>query len=145
MKKVFCIATACCMLAVVAALFTSCGQQSESEYLYTVSAVAPSGDPDDAVLNNYAVFAYPTIEKKINEVAKRKIEEGTAYFTMYGTRSKCDKNAMTAINAAMDELEAAEGYGQGFRELKGVKVRLMWRNTDVQPNKDEEVNCRTFK
>ena len=145
MKNLFVAMMALCVMTTAAVMFSSCEGHSESEYLYTVSAVAPSGDPQDPVLNNYAVFAYPKIEEKINEVAKMKIEPGSAYFSMYGTRSKCDKNAMAAINAAMDEIEATEGYGQGFRELGGVKVRLMWRNTDVQPNRDEEVNARTFK
>jgi len=45
----------------------------------------------------------------------------------------------------MDEIEAKESYGQGFRELKGVRLKLMYRNTDKTPNVDEEVWHRDFK
>ena len=45
----------------------------------------------------------------------------------------------------MDKIEAKEGYGLGFRELKGVRVKLMHRNMDKQPNVDEEVWHRDFK
>ena len=62
-----------------------------------------------------------------------------------GTVSQCDNKCKAAINAAMDEIEAAEGYGQGFRELKGVRVKLMYRNTDKKPKVDEEIWYRDFK
>jgi hypothetical protein len=45
----------------------------------------------------------------------------------------------------MDEIEAKEGYGQGFRELKGVCIKLMYRSTDKTPNVDEQVWYRDFK
>ena len=139
MKKILFAVVAC--MAMFA--FTACESSVTGDRMYCVDADA--NGQDEAVLNNYALFAYPTIEKKINEIAKSPITDGSKYFIVNGTASQCDKKCQAAINAAMDEIEAKEGYGQGFRELKGVRVKLMYRNTDKTPNVDEEVWHRDFK
>lgn len=139
MKKIFSAMMAC--VAMIA--FTACESRVSVERIYTVTADA--NGQDDAVLNNYLLFAQPTIEKKINEIAKRPLDESSAYFSVVGSVSECDKKCKAAINAAMDEIEAKDGYGQGFRELGGVRVKLMYRNTDKSPAVDEEVWYRDFK
>lgn len=139
MKKILFAVVAC----VVMFAFTACESTVTGDRMYCVDADA--NGQDEAVLNNYALFAYPTIEKKINEIAKSPITDGSKYFIVNGTASQCDKQCQAAINAAMDEIEAKEGYGQGFRELKGVRIKLMYRNTDKTPNVDEEVWYRDFK
>lgn len=131
----------------------SCGIYVERAHAYESTVTgdrmycvdADANGQDEAVLNNYAFFAEPTIEKKINEIAKSPITDGSKYFIVNGTASQCDKKCQAAINAAMDEIEAKEGYGQGFRELKGVRIKLMYRNTDKTPNVDEQVWYRDFK
>ena len=139
MKKILFAVVAC----VAMFAFTACESTVTGDRMYCVEADA--NGQDEAVLNNYALFAYPTIEKEINKIAKSPITDGSKYFIVNGTASQCDKKCQAAINAAMDEIEAKEGYGQGFRELKGVRVKLMYRNTDKQPNVDEEVWHRDFK
>ena len=131
----------------------SCGIYGERAHAYESTVTgdrmycvdADANGQDEAVLNNYAFFAEPTIEKKINEIAKSPITDGSKYFIVNGTASQCDKKCQAAINAAMDEIEAKDGYGQGFRELKGVRIKLMYRNTDKTPNVDEQVWYRDFK
>lgn len=131
----------------------SCGIYGERAHAYESTVTgdrmycvdADANGQDEAVLNNYAFFAEPTIEKKINEIAKSPITDSSKYFIVNGTASQCDKKCQAAINAAMDEIEAKEGYGQGFRELKGVRIKLMYRNTDKTPNVDEQVWYRDFK
>ena len=139
MKKILFAVVVC--MAMFA--FTACEEIVTGDRIYCVDADA--NGQGDAVLTNYAVFAYPTIEKKINEIAKSPITDGSKYFIVNGTASQCDKKCQAAINAAMDEIEAKEGYGKGFRELKGVRVKLMYRNTEKTPIVDEEVWYRDFK
>ena len=139
MKKILFALVAC----VAMFAFTACESTVTGDRMYCVDADA--NGQDEAVLNNYAFFAEPTIEKKINEIAKSPITDGSKYFIVNGTASQCDKKCQAAINAAMDEIEAKEGYGQGFRELKGVRLKLMYRNTDKTPIVDEEVWYRDFK
>lgn len=86
----------------------ACESTVTGDRLYCVDADA--NGQDEAVLNNYALFAYPTIEKKINEIAKSPITDGSKYFIVNGIASQCDKKCQAAINAAMDEIEAKEGY-----------------------------------
>lgn len=139
MKKLF-----FALVASVAMIgFTACESTVTSDRMYTVTPDA--NGQDEAVLNNFTLFAYPTIVEKINAIAKVKIDESSSYFIVYGTVKQCDDKCKAAINSAMDEIEAKEGYGQGFRELKGVRVKLMYRNTDKTPNVDEEVWYRDFK
>ena len=117
MKKILFAVVAC--MAMFA--FTACESTVTGDRMYCVDADA--NGQDEAVLNT----------------------DGSKYFIVNGTASQCDKKCQAAINAAMDEIEAKEGYGQGFRELKGVRLKLMYRNTDKTPNVDEEVWHRDFK
>lgn len=139
MKKILFALVAC----VAMFAFTACESTVTGDRIYCVDADA--NGQDEAVLANYALFAYPTIEEKINEIAKSPITDGSKYFIVNGTASQCDKKCQAAINAAMDEIEAKEGYGKGLRDLKGVRVKLMYRNTDKTPIVDEEVWYRDFK
>ena len=139
MKKILFAVVAC----VAMFAFTACEEIVTVDRIYCVDADA--NGQDEVVLANYALFAYPTIEEKINEIAKSPITDGSKYFIVNGTASQCDKKCQAAINAAMDEIEAKEGYGKGFRDLKGVRVKLMYRNTDKTPIVDEEVWYRDFK
>lgn len=139
MKRILFALVAC----VAMFAFTACESTVTGDRIYCVDADA--NGQDEAVLANYALFAYPTIEEKINEIAKSPITDGSKYFIVNGTASQCDKKCQAAINAAMDEIEAKEGYGKGLRDLKGVRVKLMYRNTDKTPIVDEEVWYRDFK
>ena len=67
MKKILFAVVVC--MAMFA--FTACEEIVTGDRIYCVDADA--NGQGDAVLTNYAVFAYPTIEKKINEIAKSPI------------------------------------------------------------------------
>jgi hypothetical protein len=85
------------MMACVAMFgFTACSSTVTLERLYTVTP--DENGQGESVINNYAVFAYPTIEKKINDIAKQKLEPGTAYFSVTGTVSQCDNKCKANKN-----------------------------------------------
>ncbi len=136
MKKVFSIAIVCCLMAMTG-IFSSCTRE-DGDWIYTVK-VDPS--TEDALQNNFEVFAYPTIAESMKADADS-YTESSRIFTFRGEKKAVAKRAEESFNKAITKVESREGYNQ-LIILGGIKVNLLRTNRDT--NKEEVVYSRTLK
>lgn len=141
MKKIFLMAAMCCLVA-GSAMFTSCtNTMSESDFFYTV---ALPDDATDAERNTFEVAAAPTIFREMQAISKDPTKPDR-YFILHGTRKTCDAKGKAALDKAMNEIEAREGYNEVLL-LGGIKVRFCYCDTETGEVKiKEDVYTRTFK
>lgn len=106
MKKKFSMAVVCC-LALCAYVFTSCNSDVTGDQIYTIG-VSESTSP-----GSYGSYKASGAEKKIcdavGEIASTFGDDGTTY-KLNGKRKKMDKKIQSAVNKAMDEIEADSNY-----------------------------------
>lgn len=106
MKKNFSMAVVCC-LALCACAFTSCKTDVTGDQIYTI------GVSESTSTGSYESYKASGAEKKIcdavAEIASPLGDDGTTY-TLNGARKKMDSKVKSAVNKAMDEIEADSNY-----------------------------------
>ena len=106
MKKKISMAVVCC-LALCAYVLTSCNSDVTGDQIYTI------GVSESTSTGSYMSYKASGAEKKIcdavGEIASPVGDDGTTY-TLNGKRKKMDKKIQSAVNKAMDEIEADSSY-----------------------------------
>lgn len=120
------------MLAVaVVAIAMACSADADHMYKVGVSA--------DTASESYVAYKASGAEAKVQaEVGKVATQiDNSDFFVVNGKSGNCDNIITTAVNTAMDEIEAATDYNKHYY-LSGVTVVVMARD-------DEAILTRTFK
>ncbi len=106
MKKIFSMAAVCCVV-LCACVFTSCDSDVTGNQVYTI------GVSESTSTGSYTSYKVSGAEKKIcdavGEIASPVGDDGKTY-SLNGKRKKMDKKIKSAVNKAMDEIEADSNY-----------------------------------
>lgn len=119
------------LTAAVVAIATACS--ADGDHMYQV------GVSDDTPSESYVAYKASGAEAKIKaEVSKvaTAVDNSDCYI-VNGKGGNCDRIITTAVNTAMDEIEAADDYNKRYY-LAGVTVVVLARD-------NETVLTRTFK
>ena len=141
MKKIFSLAIICCMVALSGIAFSSCKPEEKGDYFFSIKLDPASVNEH---LDSYNVLVYPKMFDAMAKDAKESFpENGTLIFS--GEKQTVMKQAKASFQKAAKSIEDSPTYNQGGVIYTGMKVNLMYTNTDGEGQKDEVVDSHTFK
>jgi len=141
MKRILSLAVICCLVALSGITFSSCGKVEKGDYLFSIKLDPASVDSH---LDSYNVLVYPKMFDAMAKDAKESFpENGTLIFS--GEKNEVMKKAKESFQKAAKSIEDAPNYNQGGVIYTGMKVLLMYTNTDGEGQVDEAVDYHTFK
>jgi len=141
MKKIFSLAIICCMVVLSGIAFSSCKPEEKGDYFFSIKLDPASVDSH---LDSYNVLVYPKMFDAMAKDAKESFpENGTLIFS--GEKNEVMKKAKESFQKAAKSIEDAPNYNQGGVIYTGMKVLLMYTNTDGEGQVDEAVDYHTFK
>jgi hypothetical protein len=141
MKKIFSLAVICCMVALSGIAFSSCKPEEKGDYFFSIKLDPASVEEH---VSSYTVLVYPKMFDAMAKDAKESYpENGTLIFS--GEKQEVMKKAKESFQKAAKSIEDATNYNQAGVIFTGMKVNLMYTNTDGEGQKDEVVDFHTFK
>jgi len=121
--------------------FSSCKPEEKGDYFFSIKLDPASVDSH---LDSYNVLVYPKMFDAMAKDAKESFpENGTLIFS--GEKNEVMKKAKESFQKAAKSIEDAPNYNQGGVIYTGMKVLLMYTNTDGEGQVDESVDYHTFK
>lgn len=141
MKKIFTLAVICCLVALSGIALSSCGKVEKGDYLFSITLDPASVNEH---LDAYNVNIYPKMFDAMAKDAKESFpENSTLIFS--GEKQEVMKKAKASFQKAAKSIEDGPNYNQQGVIYTGMKVNLMFTNTDGEGQKDEVVDFHTFK
>jgi hypothetical protein len=141
MKKIFTLAVICCMVALSGIAFSSCKPEQKGDYFFSLKLDPASVDEH---LDSYNVLVYPKMFDAMAKDAKESYpENGTLIFS--GEKNQVMKTVKKSFQNAAKSIEDGPNYNQAGVIYTGMKVNLMYTNTDGEGQKDEVIDFHTFK
>ena len=141
MKKIYSLAVICCMVALSGIAFSSCKPEEKGDYFFSIKLDPASVDEH---LDSYNVLVYPKMFDAMAKDAKESFpENGTLIFS--GEKQTVMKKAKESFQNAAKSIENGENYNQAGVIYTGMKVNLMYTNTDGEGQRDEAVDSHIFK